>query len=297
MKPGIYTIPMAEYLADPCPDPSLSAGIAHTLISRSPAHAYYEHPRLNPARERDDTTERDEGTALHALILDKQDIIVACPFPDWRKKEAQQLRDETRAMGMIPLLEHRYDELREAADSIVDQIEAHGDAADALKAGLPEQTMLWQHDGLWCRARVDWLDDDPEGWLTDLKTVAQTSEPGAWGRNLATNGYALGAHHYLTGARALGLNPRGYRWIVAERHPPYAVSVVTMAPSLAALAKQQWDEAMAIWRDCLTRDAWPAYPPHTAWVEAPPWAQMQWAERQLRRPNPVDPLVLQEGFA
>lgn len=299
MNPGIYSMPMSEYLADPCPEPSLSAGLAHTLVTRSPAHAWCEHPRLNlgQSTRSASSAEQDEGSALHALLLEGEDIMVPCDFADWRTKAAQEARNAAREAGKIPLLADRYDELREAADRIAAQIAAHADAADAFTRGRPEQTMLWQQQGIWCRARVDWLDDDPGGWLTDLKTVTQGAEPGLWGKNLATNGYALGAHHYLTGARALGRDPRGYRWIVAERNPPYAVSVVTMAPSLADLARRQWEEAMRIWRECLARDVWPSYPPHTAWIEAPAWAAMQWEERELRRPPAVDAMVLQEGFA
>ena len=39
----------AEYHADPAPEPSLSRSLAHTLLTRSPRHAWQAHPRLNPA--------------------------------------------------------------------------------------------------------------------------------------------------------------------------------------------------------------------------------------------------------
>ena len=31
--PGIYTLPMADYLADPCPEPSFSTSVARALLT------------------------------------------------------------------------------------------------------------------------------------------------------------------------------------------------------------------------------------------------------------------------
>ena len=44
--PGVYQLDALAYHADPCPVPSLSAGVAHTLLTQSPLHAKYCHPRL-----------------------------------------------------------------------------------------------------------------------------------------------------------------------------------------------------------------------------------------------------------
>ena len=49
--PGIYEIPATEYHADPCPEPSLSASVARTLIDRSPLHAWMKHPKLGGQQE------------------------------------------------------------------------------------------------------------------------------------------------------------------------------------------------------------------------------------------------------
>ena len=281
--PGIYTIPMADYLRDPAPAPSLSGGMAHTLLTRSPLHAWTEHPRLNQRWEPSElTAEQEEGTALHALILESEDLIVPVDAENWRTKAAQEQRAAIRATGKIPLLAERATLLGAVADEVRDQLRHHHDAADCLTAGKPEQTMIWRDGDVWVRNRVDWMDDDPRGWLTDLKTVATSAEPGAFGRKLVDSGYAVSAALYLMGARALGRKPAGYRWLVVERDPPHAISVVTMAPDLMDLAERQAMRALEIWRECMARDEWPAYPPRTAHIEAPAWALMRWEESEDR---------------
>lgn len=284
MKTGIYDMPMADYLADPCPRPSLSGGVAHTLLTRSPRHAWHEHPRLNPAFTADDPTpEQDEGTALHALILENTNLVEVLDFQDWRTKEARASRDEARDRGRIPIKAARWRELSGVAQAVRDQIAQHHDARDILDNGKPEQTMLWQYQDVWVRNRVDWLTNDRVGgWLTDIKTVATTAEPGAFGRKLVDSGYALSAALYLRGARECGLRPKGYRWLVIERDPPFGLSVVTMAPDLLDLADRMAQRALDTWRDCLNRDNWPSYPALTAYIEAPSWAAMKWDEREMR---------------
>lgn len=283
MKPGIYDMPMAEYLADPCPAPSLSGGAAHTLLTRSPLHAWHEHPRLNPAFTHDDPTpEQDEGTALHALILENVNLVEVLEHTDYRTKEARAARDAARKAGRIPIKAARWEELSGVAQAVRAQLAQHLDAGDALANGKPEQVMLWQYQDIWIRNRVDWLDNGPHGWLTDIKTVATTAEPGAFGRKLVDSGYAVSAALYLRGARELGLRPKGYRWLVIERDPPHAISVVTMAPDLADLADRMARRALDTWRECLNANRWPSYPPMTAHIEAPGWAAMRWEEREIR---------------
>lgn len=308
MEPGIYTMPMSEYLSDPCAAPSLSGGLAHTLLTRSPLHAWTEHPRLNKAFVPDaPTPEQEEGTALHALILENEDLTVVVDAPDWRTKAAQQARIAAREAGKIAILKARHAEIASVADDVRDQLRYHDDARDILAAGKPEQTMIWQYQDIWVRNRVDWLDEDPRGWLTDIKTVATTAEPDAFGRKLVDSGYALSAALYLAGARALGRRPAGYRWLVVERDPPHAISVVAMAPDLMDLAERQARRALDIWRECMRTDTWPAYPPRTCYIEAPAWATMKWEEREERertapraRPRPFheasDPRVTRSGM-
>jgi hypothetical protein len=68
---GVYDIPLAEYLRDPAPEPSLSAGIGWTLLTRTPRHAWADHPRLGAMSESKQSKEMDLGTVAHRLLLGK----------------------------------------------------------------------------------------------------------------------------------------------------------------------------------------------------------------------------------
>src|SRR3990167_5120693 len=64
---GSIMMPMAEYQGDPGPEPSLGPGIAKLLVTRSPAHAWAAHPRLNPEYREKESSAFDLGSAAHAM--------------------------------------------------------------------------------------------------------------------------------------------------------------------------------------------------------------------------------------
>jgi hypothetical protein len=105
-------MPMAQYLADPCAAPSLSAGIAHTLLTKSALHAKHAHPELADEYEEHNETKFDIGTAAHSLILEGEDKVAVIEADDWRKKEAKEQREEARKNGLTPLLRKHYEAVR-----------------------------------------------------------------------------------------------------------------------------------------------------------------------------------------
>lgn len=285
--PAIFAMPAADYHADPCPNPSLSAGIAHTLLDRSPAHAKAACPRINGEENdaEDPTPEMDMGTALHAAILESRDIVAICDFPDWRKKEAQDARKLAREMGKVPMLAHRWAGAQYCIEAVKAQLEAHAAAPLLTLDGAAEQSMFWTEQTaagpIWCRSRPDWINSDRRV-LADLKCTGASAEPGAWGRRIYPEGMALRAAHYLRGARALGLPAERYLFVVVETAAPYGVSVIECAPDLLALGEQQAAAAREMWARCLRDDRWPAYPTSICAVEAPTWAHYREEERSMR---------------
>ena len=96
--PGYHNLSMSEYLADPCPQPSLSTGVVYDLLQRSPLHAHSGHPRLG-GNLGEPTARGDLGSAIHSLVLGGHDVVYAPPeFADWRKKLAPK---SSSLMGKI----------------------------------------------------------------------------------------------------------------------------------------------------------------------------------------------------
>lgn len=274
---GIHELDAAEYHADPCETPSLSASTARILIAQSPAHARAAHPRLNPDYRRVDDGKLDVGTAAHALFLEGRDAVIGFEYPDWRTKAAQAARDAARADGKIPLLGHQWDDVQEMCGAIRGQLDAVDDTL--FRYGDPERTLIWREDDIWCRARLDWLFAGG-GEIHDLKTTSKSASPHTWSRTLFGNGSDIQAAFYLRGVKAiLGVDAQ-FRWAVVETHPPYALAVFALAPDALAVADAKVDYAIRTWRDCIQKDEWPAYPTRVCHVQLPPWEEARWLERE-----------------
>lgn len=282
-KPGIYTISADSYHADPCPLPSLSSSIINLLDKRSPKHAWQEHPRLNPDWQPENRTDFDIGRSAHKLILEGGDLsdFDVLDFPDYRTKAAQQARDESYAARRTPLLTKHMAAIEQMGGAVLVTV-MRGDLPIVLgPTGEVEQTIVWLEGETWCRARPDWW-RKADGVIADLKTTTN-AEPGAWIRgHLFADGCDIQADWYMRGLRAVtGLEPT-WRWVVIEREPPYAVSIIAPTPEILVLADKKIERALAIWRRCIASGHWPAYGTRTYWAEMPGWHEQATLDRELR---------------
>ena len=277
---GIHTIPLAEYLADPAPEPSLSHSLAHLLLTKSPAHAWTASPRLNPHYQREDDTKFDIGSAAHAVLLEGDyKRLAVVNAKDYRTKEAQATRDESRAAGMIPVLTEKMVEIEDmvtVAKAGINQSEL----ADAFIMGKPEQTLIWQKRGVWLRSRPDWLTLDYKR-LIDYKTTAGSAEPNAWARGpMIAQGYDLQAAMGLSGLnRLIGEDTRTFTFVVQEVEPPYAVSFVGMSPHYLEFSHRRLTRAMTDWGACVLNKNWPTYSTRIAYMDLPPWLETREEEQ------------------
>jgi hypothetical protein len=280
LRAGIHPdIPSAVYHADPAPEPSLSAGIAHRLISRSPLHAQAAHPRLNPDHKEEQGGILDFGSAAHSLLLEGLDICQIVEFDDWRKQAARDERDAARKSGLIPLLRKDYARMCELVEAVKAQIAQLDVAPLPLRDGKSEQTLVWQEDGVWCRARIDWLHDEADV-MDDLKTTGTTANPYVWARQrLFADGKDIQCAFYKRGLKATtGIDP-DWRFVVCETEPPHAVSVISLAASALELADRKVERAIALWKRCIESGEWPGYPREIAMAEMPPWEEARYLEQ------------------
>jgi hypothetical protein len=269
-----------QYHADALTDePTLSATTARILCTQTPAHAREQHPRLNPNYRRAEEQKFDIGNACHRLLLEGEDCIHIVAAPDWRSNFAKEQRDFGREYGRIPLLESQWLELEAMVAALRAQF-AHLEAdPPVFTDGKPEQVIVWDEQGVKCRARLDWLRDDLTG-IDDLKTTGKSADPRKWGQHtLFGMGYDVQAAFYRRAVRSLGGDPE-FRFVVAEVTPPFLCSVVDLAPDALALADDKIDYALNVWKRCLAEGRWDGYDRRTFHAEAPAWASAQWFERQ-----------------
>ena len=283
--PGVYDLSRQEYHLDPCPLPSLSSSIAKTLVERSPAHAWHAHPRLNPDAEQKHSAAFDAGNVLHDLILGGDEGLVVIDAPDYRTARAKALRDEAYEAWQTPVLAHKYDGLQSVAAHCLADLKRYFPAVhEAFRDGKPEQTIVWQEGPIWCRARLDNLPPNGSTTFTDLKTTGTSARPDEFAKQVWNIGHAVQWAFYRRGiTAALGIENPTFRFLVLEVDPPHAISEIDMAPDAAAIADEMVERAIGMWTHCQHENWWPAYPPRTAYVEAPPWVKYRWAERQANR--------------
>lgn len=290
---GLHVIGADEYHRDPCPEPSLSSTIARVLLAQSPAHAWWNHPRLNPDYAPTDSERFDLGTVAHALLLEGVTTFAVIDAADWRTNAAKAQRTDALAAGKTPILAHQWETVQAMVKAARHQLEAH-ESPTPFTNGVPERTLVWMAGGWWCRARLDWLHNDHR-WIDDYKSTTGSANPEVWSRTLFASGYDVQAAFYLRAVKAVLGREAAFRFVVQETEPPYALSVIALAPDALDLAHRKVETAIAVWRKCLTANAWPAYPVRTCYAEAPPWDIARWTEREARDWTPPPPAIVDDG--
>lgn len=260
----------AEYHADPCDTPSLSASTAHTLLSRSPYHAWLEHPKLGGQR-REQTRAMGGGTLVHALVIGapngELEIIDAA---DYKTKAAREARDAARAAGRTPILLHEHMAAELAAIRIRERMAAKGIVFD----GQSEVKVSWSEGGDYGLVRCRGMLDHVKGnTIYDLKTISSadlrtiTRHMGEYGYDVQRAAY-LGAWEELHPELAGSLD---FVFVFCETEPPYLVTPVRVDGMRAELGSMKWRRAVRTWEHCLRTNHWPDYSEGIATISARPW--------------------------
>jgi hypothetical protein len=156
------------------------------------------------------------------------------------------------------------------------------DLSHENNASRNELVAAAQIDGVWCRAMIDHVPDDPLAPLYDLKTCDDAS-PEACIRSITSYGYDVQMAHYLATWEAATGERRGFRFVFCEKAPPFGVSVI----ELDSEGEAEWytsafdkaREAQRIWGECLRSGEWPGYRAQVAVVGAPAWYNSKWENR------------------
>ena len=262
--PGLHAIPLAAYLADPCEDPSLNATIAGMLAKQSPAHAYAAHPRLGgiSAAGTDATW---KGSLLHNLVLEGGDRVFPIELADLDKNgnmttaAAKDLKRGAEASGLLAVSRPKLDEALAVSSAMCRRIDECG---FVLEDFAIEQTMIWQTDGLWFRARPDAILCTASGVvMLDLKTTTDAA-PDAIAGSMTEYSYEVSHAHYVSGATALWPEHAGrivMVYLFAEKEPPYVMTPATPDGVMTELGERRYARAVDRWRECLASGEWPGY--------------------------------------
>lgn len=276
MTARILNVTEDEYHADPCAVPSLSQSIAHTLIAKSPAHAYIEHPRLGKPTDvvEKSTKAVDEGSIIHALLLGKGPSLDVLKFDNYKTKAAQEIRDAAWEAGRIPVLERRYVELLSAAAALRTNLAGCG----IELSGQSEVAIEWNEDGaegpVLCRARLDHLLLGSEAVIYDVKKIT-SADARTRSRSAIDYGHDIQEAAYRSGVSKVFPKYAGrvdFMDLYMELDPPYAVVPARPSAALRWHGESRWRRAVFLWERCLLENRWPSYTDKVTTTEAPIYA-------------------------
>ena len=270
-------IDIENYYTDKISDrPSLNAGTAITMLNKTPAHAWTEHPRLNPNYQSKNARHFDIGKAFHTSVLGAGDPFVVLDYPDYRTKAAQEEKKQAYQDGKTPILIHEYDPISRMTAAAHKAIYKAG-YDKTWERGLSEQGFLNNVDGCPCRCLADRITTVKENVIFDLKSTAGMAKPGAWIRDAMKFGIDVRVAHYLDVVAAeTGQDNFDYIFIVVEKKEPYAAAVFRLSDRLIALGKSKIAIAREQWLKYLDEDEWPAWPGHVQTAEAAEWHYHDW---------------------
>lgn len=289
-SPGLYReFDGDAYFADPCPAPSLSQSVAKILIEQSPLHAKMAHPRLAPPVEDDDDEPEKYvkalaiGNAAHKLMLGRGKMIAVLEFDDFKKKVAQEAKQEAIAAGCEPILKKHHEVAERMVLAARGQLSLIEGCERAFREGDAEVVVAACEDGLWLRSMIDWITPDlREVW--DLKTSGMSASPYNTGKLMASAGWHLQAamhERILDAIDPQNAGRRRFLYVCQENEAPYAITVNEIGEAALTIGRKMIDYAANVWRRCLETGYWPAYPLRIIRPELPAWHETSWLSREV----------------
>lgn len=279
-------LPMETYHGQGvCDGPSFSSSNLRTMELKSPAHCYAGWSG-NPNREPENTKALSLGSAAHALILGDEAFEqrhVLSPYPDFKKKEAQEWRDAQLAAGKVIVTEKDLRHIEGMAESL----SRHPVSQDGVLEGEVEQSIFWKSEhGFWLKSRMD---ARPLGdTLVDLKT---TTDANPYACDVAIRKFAYPMQFALAAEgllRVAGQKILAHLIVFVEKEPPYAVTPRPISDQAIWRAAQRNERAKAYIADCLKHGDWPAYPLTDAYFD-PEWLEAQLTRDEEARLLPAAP--------
>jgi hypothetical protein len=249
-NPGIHLGMSDEtYHGDPVPGGSLSSTFARLLTDNVPAKAV-------ELRKRPPTAAMTLGKAAHAHALGTGPTLHVWQY-DGRTKDGKAeraaLADEIAADRIVAVTEAERDRILGMASTLRSEPFVMG----ILERARAEVSVFWCENDVWCRARVDLL-EDADAW--DYKTTLDATARG-FSKSLGNYGYHQQADFYRRGLRAVDhpAGERPFRFIVQESTPPYLIQVHEPDAEAMDFARVLNDKAIATYAECKAADKWPGF--------------------------------------
>jgi hypothetical protein len=168
-------------------------------------------------------------------------------------------------------------------EKMVEAVYAHPSVALMRQHGGCEVSIVWERDGLPCKARLDkyspdakYVDENGKEHIVDVildvkKCAAYAIDEESLKKSVATYYWDQQAYYYrdglyrLTGKRAL------MYWIFIEDGPPFDVCPAQVTPAQFEVGRCRAESALQTYRHCLETGEWPGVSPGIKQLEPVGW--------------------------
>ena len=222
------------------------------LLLKAPAK--YAHDKANP---RKDSKALREGIMTHVAVLEPERFALFKPEPDCDKrtkegKEVYAYWKSTLQPTDIPCKADEYDNALSYSDAIKQAMARHNIVP------LATEVMLKADYIVPIKGSIDIIAD---GYLYDIKTTMEEATPKGFGRQMIwSDDFKLQAAWYMALCKyALGVRPKGFRFIVVEKEAPFLTAVFELHADLIAEGEALMLSALKSYEACKSFNEWPSY--------------------------------------
>lgn len=233
------------------------------LLLKAPAK--YAHDKANP---RKDSKALREGIMTHVAVLEPERFALFKPEPDCDKrtkegKEVHAFWKSNLQPTDVPCKADEYDNALHYADALRKALTAHNIVPLAVEVMLKADYIVP------IKGSIDIIGED--GYLYDLKTTMEEATPKGFGRQMIwSDDFKLQAAWYLLLCKvALGVRPKGFRFVVVEKEPPFLTAVFEMHQDLIAEGEMLMLQALKSYEACRSFNQWPSYPSEVQVIARP----------------------------
>ncbi|MDX3575923.1 PD-(D/E)XK nuclease-like domain-containing protein [Streptomyces sp. FL07-04A] len=258
-----------------------SSGLRALLDPGCPAQFKYDRDHPAPPKR-----EFDLGHAAHKLVLGEGPEFRVIDYPDYKKKAAQNERDEAYELDLVPLLTKEHDQVQAMADMIRRHPIAGGLFAPGT--GRAELSLYWtdKATGVRCRVRPDWLKELPGLALAvDYKTCRDASPQGV-SRAIKDHSYHQQDAFYTDGIWA-ALQPADVRFVFVfqSKTAPYLITVRELTDQDRDIGRARNERALRLYAECESTGIWPDWTGPVTEIPRigmPTWDTLRQAEEFLK---------------
>jgi hypothetical protein len=192
------------------------------------------------------------GGIVHAMVLDGE--LRWAPYEGKRNTKAgKEAYEQVLQTGRTPV---RFSEWNRASECAASVLEHPAVAEMIAEAGdHREEAVVWERDGILCKAKKDARTGDT---LWDLKTCPSVQRFSPW--KIADELLHVQAAWYLDGEARAGLvPPRSWKWVAVASTPPFEVAVFEITEDAMRAGFLLADELFGMYRQCLAANKWPRH--------------------------------------